>query len=134
EEVLRASGLDWTILRPGVIYGSGDDLLSHLTLMLRTAPIFPIVNDGSTPMMPVHAGDVASSVAGALRNEGSVGKTYEILGPDRLPLRVVVKRVAEAMEVPVWICPTSVSLMKIPVILMEALMKKPLSTRAQLAM
>jgi NADH dehydrogenase len=134
EELVRASGLDWTILRPGVIYGSGDDLLSHLTLMLRTAPVFPIVNDGSTPMMPVHAGDVAAGVVGALRREASVGKTYEIVGPERLTLRDVVKRVAEAMGAPVWICPTPVALMRIPVRVMEAVMKKPLSTRAQLAM
>src|SRR5882672_8073228 len=46
EELVRKSGLDWTILRPGVIYGVGDDLLAHLSLMLRIAPVFPIVNDG----------------------------------------------------------------------------------------
>jgi uncharacterized protein YbjT (DUF2867 family)/membrane protease YdiL (CAAX protease family) len=134
EEIVRASGLDWTILRPGVIYGAGDDLLSHLALMLRTAPIFPIVNNGSAPMMPVDAGDVAAAVTGALRSGASVGKTYEIVGPDRLRLCDVVKRVAEAMEARVWICPTPVALMRIPVRLMEAVMKNPLSTRPQLAM
>src|SRR5437773_3847884 len=36
EEIIRASNLDWTILRPGVIYGEGDDMLSHLALMIRT--------------------------------------------------------------------------------------------------
>ena len=41
EQVVRASGLDWTILRPGVIYGEGDDMLSHLVLMIRAASIFP---------------------------------------------------------------------------------------------
>ena len=134
EERVRASGLDWTILRPGVIYGRGDDLLAHLSLMLRIAPVFPIVNDGRSPMMPVHAGDVAKAVVGALTHPETAGKTVEIVGPEHLVLRDVVGRVAEAMDLPVWIWPTPVGMMKIPVSVMEATMTQPLSTRAQLAM
>jgi NADH dehydrogenase len=134
EEVVRASGLDWTVLRPGVIYGVGDDLLSHLALMIGTAPVFPIVNDGGAPMMPVHAGDVAAAVTGALRTPAAVGKTYDVVGPDRLTLRDVVRRVAEALGRRVAILPTPVALLRIPVAVMERTMKQPLSTRAQLAM
>src|SRR6185295_4806450 len=134
EEIVRGSGLDWTLLRPGVIYGAGDDLLSHLALMINAAPIFPIVNDGSAPMMPVYAGDVAAGVVGALTNGASAGKTIEIVGPERMTLRDVVGRTAEALGRPVRIWSTPVALMKLPVRIMEAVMKKPLSTRAQLAM
>jgi NADH dehydrogenase len=133
EEVVRASGLDYTILRPGVIYGDGDDMLSHLALMIRTSPVFPIVGNGSSPMRPVDVWDVAAAVLAALRQSGS-GKTYEIVGPERLELRDVVRRVAEALNLPLWIWPTPVALMRGPVHVMEAVMKQPLSTRAQLAM
>ena len=133
EEIVRGSGLEWTILRPGVIYGEGDDLLAHLALLIRAAPVFPIAGDGSAPMRPVDARDVASAVAAALRTP-SAGKTYEIVGPDRLHLRDVVGRVAEAMGLPVSIWPTPVALMRLPVRVMEATMRQPLSTRAQLAM
>lgn len=134
EEVVRASGLDWTILRPGVIYGAGDDLLSHLALMIHAAPLFPVVNAGMAPMMPVHAGDVAAGVVGALRNPASAGKTYDLVGPDRLVLRDVVARTAEALGRPVWILPTPAVLMAPAVAVMEKVMARPLSTRAQLAM
>jgi NADH dehydrogenase len=134
EELVRASGLDWTILRPGVIYGVGDDLLSHLALMIHTAPVFPIVNDGGAPMMPVHAGDVAAGVVGALRRPASAGKTYDVVGPERLTLRGVVGRVAEALGRPLLILPTPAALLTLPVALMEKTMAQPLSTRAQLAM
>jgi membrane protease YdiL (CAAX protease family) len=134
EELVRASGLDWTILRPGVIYGVGDDLLAHLALMIHTAPVFPIVNDGAAPMMPVHAGDVAAAVVGALRTPASAGKTYDVVGPERLTLRDVVGRVAEALGRPLLILPTPASLLALPVALMEKTMPQPLSTRAQLAM
>src|SRR5262245_29786425 len=134
EEIIRASGLDWTILRPGVIYGSGDDLLSHLAVMINASPVFPIVNDGSAPMMPVYAGDVAAGVVGALKNPVTAAKTFDLVGPDRLTLRDVVGRAAEALGRPVRIWSTPIALMKLPVRLMEAVMAKPLSTRAQLAM
>ncbi|HVR84015.1 MAG TPA: NAD-dependent epimerase/dehydratase family protein [Planctomycetota bacterium] len=134
EELVRGSGLDWTILRPGVIYGVGDDLLAHLSLMLRVAPIFPILNDGGSPMMPVHAIDVAKGVVGALKHPQASGRTIDIVGPERLTLREVVRRVAEALGLPVWIWPTPAGLLKFPVGILEAMMTQPLSTRAQLAM
>jgi NADH dehydrogenase len=112
EEIVRASGLDWTLLRPGVIYGAGDDLLSHLAVMIHAAPVFPVVNDGSAPMMPVYAGDVAAGVVGALNNGATAGKTIDLVGPERLTLRDVVARAAEALGRPVRIWSTPVALMK----------------------
>src|SRR5262249_38306714 len=119
--------------RPGVIYGDGDDMLSHLALMIRAAPIFPIVGDGASPMRPVDVHDVASAILSALQLDSS-GKTYDIVGPERLELREVVQRVATALRLSFWICPTPVALMRGPVRIMEAVMKQPLSTSAQLVM
>jgi uncharacterized protein YbjT (DUF2867 family)/membrane protease YdiL (CAAX protease family) len=133
EQVVRSSGLDWTILRPGVIYGDGDDMLAHLTLMIRTAAVFPIVGSGSAPMRPVDVRDVALAVTAALRHPCS-GQTYDIVGPDRLTLRDVVEQVAKAMDLPVMIWPTPAALLRLPVWIMEATMRQPLSTRAQLSM
>jgi NADH dehydrogenase len=31
EEIVRASGLDWTVLKPGMMFGRGDHMLEHLT-------------------------------------------------------------------------------------------------------
>jgi NADH dehydrogenase len=134
EEAVRASGLDWTILRPGVIYGLGDDLLNHLVLMIRASPVFPVVGKGLAPMMPVDAKDVARAAAAALGRPESAGKTYELVGPERLALRDVVRRVAEAAGLRVRIWGTPVGLMRLPVALMERTMRQPLSTSAQLAM
>ena len=132
EQAVRASGLDWTILRPGVIYGAGDDLLSHLALMLRFSSIFPIAGAGTAPMMPVDVKDVATAAVAAL--EAAPGRSYDVLGPERLALREVVGRVAQAVGRRAWIVPTPVALMRLPVTLMEKLFRKPLSTRAQLNM
>ena len=133
EAIVRDSGLDWTILRPGVIYGDGDDMLNHLSLMIRTARVFPIVGDGTAAMRPVDARDVARAVTAALREPCS-GRTYDVVGPERLTLREVVTRVAAAVNLPLSIWKTPIWLMRLPVRIMEATMRQPLSTRAQLAM
>ncbi len=59
EQLVRASDLDFTILKPGVIYGPGDDMVTHLVKMIRFAPIFPIVGRGESILQPVHVRDVA---------------------------------------------------------------------------
>jgi uncharacterized protein YbjT (DUF2867 family)/membrane protease YdiL (CAAX protease family) len=132
EQAVRASGLAWTILRPGVIYGEGDDLLGHLSLMIRAAPVFPIAGAGTAPMMPVDVEDVARAAVAALA--APPGRSYDVVGPDRLTLRDVVSRTADALGRPVWIVPTPLVLMRPPVFLMEKLFRHPLSTRAQLNM
>ena len=43
EQLVRGSGLDFTILKPAVIYGPGDDMVTHLVKMIRFAPVFPVV-------------------------------------------------------------------------------------------
>jgi len=38
EEIVRNSGLDYTIIRAGVVYGRGDHMLDHLSHALYTFP------------------------------------------------------------------------------------------------
>src|SRR3954469_2499063 len=40
EEIVRASTLEWTVLKPGMIYGRGDHMLDHLSHALHTFPVF----------------------------------------------------------------------------------------------
>ena len=85
-------------------------------------------------MRPVDARDVARAVVAALKQPTSVGQVFDVVGPDRLTLRDVVRRVAEAIRLPLSIWSTPVALMRLPVWVMEKTMRQPLSTRAQLAM
>lgn len=50
DELLRASGVDWTLLKPGVVYGRGDNMLGHLTQMIGLTRFFPIVDRGRSQM------------------------------------------------------------------------------------
>ena len=54
-----ASGLDFTILKPAVIFGPGDDTVTHLVKMIRFVPVFPVVGRGDSILQPVNVRDVA---------------------------------------------------------------------------
>jgi len=134
EGLVRASGLDATVLKPGVIYGPGYDMVTHLVKMIRFVPVFPVVGRGDSLLQPVHADDVAAAVVGALNNPGAVGKSYDVVGPERMTLRAVVETVARGVGLPLWVVGTPLWFQRAAVGAMSALFRNPLSTPAQLRM
>lgn len=134
EEHVRASGLDATVLKPGVIYGPGDDMVTHLVKMIRFAAVFPVVGRGASLLQPVDVRDVAEAVAASLERPQSVGRTYDLVGPERHTLSDVVRTVAQATGLRLFVVPTPVALQRVAVRVMEAVTPRPLSTPAQLRM
>lgn len=133
EELVRASGVPATILRPGVIYGPGDDMVTHLTKMIRFAPVFPVVGRGEAVLQPVDVRDVADAVVAALERPAA-DRSYDVVGPDRLTLRKVVRTTAEGVGLPLAIVSLPVAVHRVAVGLMNRLTRRPLSTPAQLQM
>jgi NADH dehydrogenase len=134
EQLWHASQLDVTVLRPGVVYGRGDDMLTHLVKMIRFIPLFPVVGGGRSLLQPVDVRDVAKAVVAALESRQAVGKTYDVVGRDRLELGAIVRTIADALGLPLLIVPTPRPLMRTAVAWMEQLMSQPLSTPSQLRM
>jgi len=55
EQRIRDSALEWTILRPTMIYGApGDRNLSRLLALLSRAPMLPVPGGGRHLQQPVH--------------------------------------------------------------------------------
>jgi uncharacterized protein YbjT (DUF2867 family) len=98
EETVRASSLDWTILRPTMIYGSaGDRNMGRLLRLLRRAPVVPLPGGGRRLQQPVHVDDLAMAVVSALTAAAAVGQVYDVAGPEPLTLRQVVVQAADAV-------------------------------------
>ncbi|MBI4610194.1 MAG: NAD(P)H-binding protein [Candidatus Rokubacteria bacterium] len=81
EELVRRSGLRWTIFRPSVIYGPGDGFVTLLARMVRWLPIVPVIGDGRYRLQPVPVEQVAEAFARALERDTTIGQTYEAGGP-----------------------------------------------------
>jgi NADH dehydrogenase len=99
EDLLRRSLLDWTVVRPSVMFGPGDDFVCPLARLLRRLPVAPLPGRGEARLQPLHAADAARAVLAALERDGTVGQTYELCGPETLTLAEVYGRVMEAAGV-----------------------------------
>jgi NADH dehydrogenase len=101
EEIVRPSGLDWTILRPSVIHGpQGEFMIEMARMVARPGPV-PLVGRGRQVLQPIWVDDVARVFVEALRRDATVGRTYEVAGPDVLALRefyTIVSRVLLGRE------------------------------------
>lgn len=71
----------WTILRPSVVFGPGDNFLNMFARIQRFAP-FMAVGRANAQLQPVYVGDVASAVANILENTATFGQHYELAGPE----------------------------------------------------
>jgi uncharacterized protein YbjT (DUF2867 family) len=91
EELVRGSGLAWTILRPSMIYGSERDKNVH------RSPVFPIFGPGTNLWQPVYHEDCARGVFEALERPASVRCSYDLPGADPLAYLDLVKTSAAAL-------------------------------------
>jgi uncharacterized protein YbjT (DUF2867 family) len=93
EEIVRGSGLDYTIFKAGVIYGRGDHMLDHLSHALYTFPIFARVGFKQQPMRPLAVEDLTRAMEAALSDPRLSGKTFAITGPEEMTLGEAARRV-----------------------------------------
>ncbi len=82
EEYVRKSGLAWTMFRPSFIYGPHDKAINTLAQLVRRLPFVPVLGNGQTKIQPISVGNVAKAFVAAVRNDASIGKTYDLCGPD----------------------------------------------------
>jgi NADH dehydrogenase len=99
EDRVRESALQWTVVRPSVIFGPEDEFVNVLARMVRLSPIiFPLPGGGTARFQPVAVGDVARATCLMLEKPEAVGRAYPLGGPAELTLRQMVERVLLAME------------------------------------
>lgn len=80
EELVRNSALDWTILRPSLIFGKGSEFVIMLAELIRRLPVVPVFGDGQYRMQPVTVEQVAATFVRALAMPETVGATYLLGG------------------------------------------------------
>ncbi len=109
EEYVRASGLAYTIFRPSVIYGSGDQSINFFAQQIKALPIFPVIGHGLYKMQPVPVATVAQAFALALELPRTENRTYDVGGPEPLTFNDIIDTLAQVLgrkvfklHLPVW--------------------------------
>lgn len=99
EDTVMASDLDWTILRPTMIYGTAADRnMSRLLRGLRRLPVLPLPGGGTGLQQPVHVDDLAAAIVNALDRPATVHRAYDVGGPEPLALRTVIQQAGGAVR------------------------------------
>jgi uncharacterized protein YbjT (DUF2867 family) len=134
EELIRSSGLEYTILKAGMIYGNGDHMLGHISQTIRMLPIFASVGLRERTVRPVAVEDVVRILHAALVERRLGRQTVAVVGPEELGLSVVVQRVGHVLGKQVIVFPLPVTAQYVLAWLVERLMRTPIVTRAQVRM
>jgi len=108
QEVIN-SGLPFTILRPTIMFGPGDEFLNTVAGFAKLLPVAPIAGAGRKMYQPIAVEDVARCLALSVDREDLKGKVLEIGGPERISYNDIVSKVARTLgkrgwrfHVPLW--------------------------------
>lgn len=97
EEAVRSSPLPWTIFRPSIIYGRGDEFVTMLRGMIERLPVVPVIGSGRQKLQPVPVEQVAQAFARALALEPTVKHSYDVGGPDAVSMVELLEAIARAL-------------------------------------
>ncbi len=133
QEYVAGSSLAWTAFRPSVIWGPEDEFANTFARLVPFSPIiYPIIGDDSSTFQPVWVEDVAAAVANSLDDESTTGKELELGGPEILTLEEIERRTLDAIGAKRRMIHFPMSLLRIIVSLMEAVLPNPPVTRSLL--
>jgi uncharacterized protein YbjT (DUF2867 family) len=101
EEALKARDLDWTILRPSLIYAKGSHGGTSLLRGLAGFPLFlPLPGEGNQRFAPLHADDLAETVLRVLGDDRHIGQVLEPAGPEEMTVRDMATRLRAWLDIP----------------------------------
>lgn len=114
EAAVSASGLEWTILKPSLLFGERDGFFNIIAQLVRT-PLgaVPVPARQRALFQPLWVGDLARVLLDVVARPDTVGREFELGGPDQLTYRQMVRAVIAAMGARRAIVPVPLPLIKL---------------------
>lgn len=134
EQLVRASGLDYTIFKAGLLYGPGDQMTTRLGSVLQKLPFFAGLGLTDPPVRPVTVSDMVDLMLASLEEPRLREKTVAVVGPEALSLNEMVRRLGHSRGVEPKILPLPIIVHQVIAFLLERLSDAPLVTSAQIQM
>ena len=95
EDVVRTFTRDWLVLRPGAVYGPGDEHLSVLLRMVRSLPVIPTIGSGAREFQPVWHEDFAAAITAAVERDDVRCRSLDVAGTELTSQDDLVRRFSE---------------------------------------
>jgi uncharacterized protein YbjT (DUF2867 family) len=130
EQLIRESSfpLDWTILKPSVMFGPGDSFLNRFAGLLAAVPlIFPLAKPNAR-FQPVLVDDVIEALLRCLHGGACNRQTYELGGPQIYSLREIVGLVAKLTGQRRWIVGLPDAVARLQALAMDFVPGRPFSS------
>jgi nucleoside-diphosphate-sugar epimerase len=114
EEVVKESGLAWSVVRPPIVYGPRDQEVLKVFRIARLG-VAPVFGDGTQELSAVHAADLADALVAVGKNATATGQTYAACHPEVFTSAELGRAIAAAMG-------RSVSSLRIPPVVGRAIL------------
>jgi uncharacterized protein YbjT (DUF2867 family) len=131
EAMLRSAGLDLTLLRPSVIFGTEDHFINLFARLQALFPLMPLAG-ADARFQPVWVCDVAQAIARTLDRHDSIGRVYECAGPRVYSLAELVRLAGRWSGHERAVIPLPGPVARLQALLMECLPGEPLMSRDNL--
>jgi len=100
ESTLNSTGIPITVLRAAMIIGSGSASFEILRYLVQRLPVMITPKWVATKCQPIAIENVLSYLVGVLRADETIGRVFDIGGPDILPYRDIMRIMAEELKLP----------------------------------
>jgi len=135
EQLVITSGLDWTTIRPSVLFGKNAPFLKGLVELIRTAPVLPLIGGGKTLFQPISVEDVVTVICKVLADPAhTAGKIFTIGGPAYYSFAQIFELLLKAMGTKRARVYAPTPLVGIGAAVMEAVLAKPPLTKAAMTL
>ncbi len=95
EDIVRNFAGGWIILRPGNVYGPGDEVVSVLLTMVRTLPVVPVVGSGEDKFQPIWVGDLAAAIVACSERTDLHGRVLDLAGNEITSINDLLDRLGQ---------------------------------------
>ena len=93
EEILKDSGLSYTILRPTVLFGKEDILINNIAWALRRFPVFAVFSNGQYRLQPIYVDDLAELAVEQGENKEDI--VINAIGPETFTYKGLIKTIGD---------------------------------------
>ena len=90
EQLIKKSGLEYTIFRPSYILGNDDYLTRNISKQIRKKRII-MPGSGKFILQPISIDDVCSCIGIALNSPKFSNKIIDLVGPKKIPFQNLIK-------------------------------------------
>lgn len=104
EAAVKASGLNWTIFRPSVIFGAQDQFINLFSKLTKLFPAMPLANH-QAQFQPVSVDDVATAFVKSLSMPQTIHHSYDLVGPTVYTMKEIVEFAARKAKTTCAIIP-----------------------------